>query len=87
MAIRITRTKGTNVAHPVYFPDARPCDFVLFAHLTREMATFTLSPPADIIPEIHRIFVEISFEILTVVYNEWITWLEWIAWHKGEYNH
>jgi hypothetical protein len=59
----------------------------LFGSLNGEMAGFTTNSPADILLEIHRIFQEISKEILVAVYGEWITRLERITEHKREFYH
>jgi hypothetical protein len=59
-----------------YSPDDVPSDFFLFGHLKGEMTEFTASSAEDILSEIHRISEENPKEILTTVYNEWITRLE-----------
>jgi hypothetical protein len=62
--------KVTRVMHPVYSPDAAPCDFFLFGYLKGEMAGFTVDLPVDILSEIRRIFQEISEKTLVAMYNE-----------------
>jgi hypothetical protein len=61
------------VAHPVYSPDDAPNNIFLFGHLKREIAGFTARSPEEILSEIRRIFETIPREILTALYNEWIT--------------
>jgi hypothetical protein len=69
------------VAYLAYSRDSAPSDFFLFGYLKCEIAGFTASSAEDILSEIRRIFEKIPKEILTIVYNKWITE------HEGEHYH
>jgi hypothetical protein len=73
---KIARTKANRVADPAYSLVSAPSDFFLFGDLKGKMARFTTSSAEDILSEIRRIFDESPREIVTVVYDGWITRLE-----------
>jgi hypothetical protein len=79
----MTRTTANRVADPAYSPGGALSNFLFFGHLKGEMAGLTASSAEGIHSEIRRIFETIPKDILTAVYNEWITRLEWITKHRG----
>jgi histone-lysine N-methyltransferase SETMAR len=84
---RIEATKAKRLPHPAYSPDLAPSDFFLFGYLKEKLTDISCTNRDELKSAIVSLFEEIDKDVLTAVFESWITRVKWVIQKQGEYYH